>query len=114
VTSYRVLFQDAGIDTRRSDTTYIRVRVWEGENYLGAWFGLLNGRSKRRYLNDGVDAQHYESMAPVALALAIKETIEHGEGDAPRDIPMHPTLVLQLALEEHTWKQGDEVIAFEV
>jgi hypothetical protein len=111
--NYRVIFQDSGHDSRRSDTTYMRVRVWEGDNYLGAWFGLLNGRSKRRYLADVEDAHHYESMAPVALALAIKETIIHGKLDEPRDVPMHPTTVLQLALEEHTWKQGDEVITFD-
>jgi hypothetical protein len=113
MTSYRVIFQDCGNDTRRSDTTYMRVRVWEGDNYLGAWFGILNGRSKRRYLTDAQEAHHYESMAPVALALSIKEAIQHGEFDAPRDVPMHPTMVLQLALEEHTWQQGDEVLAFD-
>lgn len=114
MTNYRVIFQDRGKDSRRLDTTYVRVRAWQGERYLGAWFGLLNGRAERRYLVEKEQVGHYESMAPIALALAIKSAVEQGELDGPRDIALHPTEVLQLAPEVHTWTTGDEVMAFDL
>jgi hypothetical protein len=114
MTSYRVIFQDRGIDSRRSDTTYIRVRIWEGDRYVGAWFGLLNGRSRRRYLTDQEQTDQYEAMAPLMLALAIRDAVEGGEFNAPRDVPLHPSEVLQLPPEARQWSTGDEVMAFDV
>jgi hypothetical protein len=111
---YRVVYQDAGEDIRSIGTTYTRVRVWEGERYLGAWLGLLNERARTRHLARPEKAQRYEAKAPVALALAIKAALEQGEFDAPRDVPLHPTEVLDLPTEEHKWAQGEEVMAFEV
>jgi hypothetical protein len=114
MSEYRVIFQDQGNDTRRADATYIRVQVWEGERYRGAWFGVMNGRSKRRYLVDPELTAHYDAMAPLALALAIREAVEQDAFDAPRDVPLHPSTVLQLTPEAHTWAQGDEVMTFEI
>jgi hypothetical protein len=110
---YRVIYQDAGDDVRNIGTTYTRVRVWEGDRYLGAWLGLLNGRSRQRHLASPERADQFEAMAPLALALAVKDSVERGEFDAPRDVPLHPTSVLDLPREEHDWTQGDEVMTFE-
>jgi hypothetical protein len=114
VATFRVIFQDTGDDVRTIETTYTRVRVWEGEKYLGAWLGLLNGRSRLRHLVRPEQLHHYQAMAPKVLALAIKDALEHGEFDAPRDVPLHPTDVLRLELEEHDWVQGEEVMTFEL
>jgi len=111
--AYRVVFQDSGNDTRRSDTTYIRVRILRDDRYLGVWFGLLNGRSKLRYLSDPDDASSYESMAPIALGRAIQDAVENNDFAVPRDVPLHPTSVLTLTPEQHDWVQGDEVMMFE-
>jgi hypothetical protein len=113
MTRYRVIFQDSGKDSRRSDTTYIRLLVWGGEKYVGAWFGLLNRRATLRYLGDPDEAARYTAMAPIALASTIKDAIESGQLDAPRDVPLHPTQVLSLASENHEWNQGDEVLIFD-
>lgn len=114
MTTYRVIFQDTGADTRRADTTYTRVRVWEGQRYIGAWFGLLNGRSRLRHLGDAEQARHYEAMAPVALALAVKDAVVRGEFGVPRDIALHPTTVLRLQFEPREWTEGDEILSFDV
>ncbi len=114
MTGCRVIFQDSGKDSRRSDTTYIRVLAWAGDKYLGAWFGLLNGRSRLRYLTDPEHAHHYEAMAPICLALTIKDALAHGEHEGSRDVSLHPTKVLSLTFEEHDWIQGDEVMAFDL
>lgn len=114
MTGYRVIFQDSGKDSRRSDTTYIRVLAWAGEKYLGAWFGLLNRRSRLRYLTDPDDAHHYEAMAPICLALTVRDALAHGEHDRSHDVSLHPTTVLSLAFEEHDWARGDEVMSFDL
>lgn len=111
---YRVVFQDSGKDTRRAETTYIRVRIWADDKYIGVWFGLLNERSKLRYMPEPEQVRHYQAVAPVALALAIQEALELKEFNVPRDVPLHPTKVLQLALEDRDWAQGDEIMTFEV
>jgi hypothetical protein len=111
--AYRVVFQDSGKDTRRSDTSYIRVRILKDDRYVGVWFGLLNGRSKLRHLSDPDDARHYESMAPIALARAIQDAVASNDFAVPRDVPLHPTSVLTLTPEQHVWVHGDEVMTFE-
>lgn len=111
---YRVIFQDSGKDTRRSDTTYVRVLVWGGDRYVGAFFGLLNERSRLRYLKDQESTHHYRAMAPVALAITIKDGLERGDLDPSRDVPLHPTTVLQLGLEDREWTKGDEVLTFQI
>lgn len=111
--TYRVVYQDSGKDTRRADTTYIRVRIWKDDRYMGVWFGLLNRRSKLRHLSDPDDVRRYEAMAPIALARAIQDSVENDDFAVPRDVPLHPTSVLTLAPEQHDWAQGDEVVTFE-
>jgi hypothetical protein len=115
VAHYRVWYQGRGEHPDR-DAYWSRVRVEVDGRYLGAWLGVVDGRTVAT-LPAGTLAIDFNNQAVLATAEKIRDRAQHGELRSEwkigvEELPLLAEEIMKVSLEP-PYDEGDTVLEFD-